>query len=305
MADKTGPRKRSPRKPEGSQILIQEPEYQISFDSPAFDAFVKSQGIWVTHHRAIPDPRGMASRGDTRAVLDGKPQDSDGFIYKKVEDLQVTFTNNSTYVQHRDLGELSVSTAYITLPKQYPKSKKEVLVHPWDKFYLKDIEIRVVNLQYMEARREGVDRLQYPAVSVEELVDTNGVWYEQDKDFKLTKEGHIKWLSQKRPGWNEKTGKGTVFSIRYKYTPYFVVNRVLHEIRVSQITNPATFQRSLERMPYQVEVVREFVFKDKNNHPGSPDLDIRYQSQPQVGGNTGPIGVPSVGGLTGPKPHKS
>lgn len=300
MSDKVGPRARIPRKPEGTQIPINEYEYQISFDSKAFDDYIKSQGVWVTHYRAIPDPRGMASRGDNRDILNIRPQDSDGFIYKKAGDLQVTFTLNSKQVSQDPLGEMSFSMAYITLPRYYPGTKEEVLVHPWDKFYLKDIEIRVVNLQFLESRKEGVERLQYPAVRVELLVDANGIWYESDKDFEITSDGNIKWLGQKRPGWNINTGKGTVFAIRYRYTPYFIVSRLIHEIRVSQVTDPLTYNRNLERMPYQVEVVREIVFRDVNSNPGSPSIDIRYQNAPQVGGALGPIGVPKVGGTTGP-----
>jgi hypothetical protein len=300
--DVNGPRKRIINDASGDQLIFQEGERQLSFDSEAFQNFIKGQGIWITHYRALPDPRGMASRGDNRDVLDLRPQDSDGFVYKKAGDIQATFTVNSKNISQDPLGEISNSVAYMTMPKYYSDNpKEEVLIHPWDRFYLKDIEIRVVNLQFLESRKEGVDKLQYPAVRVEELVDSNGVWYTQDTDFAITEEGNIKWLGQKRPGWNVNTGKGTVFSIRYRYTPYFIVVRLIHEIRVSQITDPATFKRTLERMPYQVEVIREIVFRDANTNPGSPTIDIRYQNAPQVGGNLGPIGAPKIGGPTGPK----
>lgn len=300
--DIVGPKPPAPRVPTGDQLFLNEGNHQLSFDSDAFQNFIQSQGVWITHYRALPDPRGMASRGDNRDILDLRPNDSDGFVYKKAGDFQSTFTVNSKQIDQDPLGEISNAIAYMTLPKYYSdNTTEEIIVHPWDRFYLKDIEIRVVNLQFLESKKEGVDRLQYPAVRVEELVDANGVWYTQDTDFSITPEGNIAWLGQKRPGWNVHTGKGTVFSVRYRYTPYFIVVRLIHEIRVSQITDPTTFERNLVRMPYQVEVIREIVFRDANTNPGSPTVDIRYQNSPNVGGNSGPIGIPRVGGPTGPK----
>lgn len=303
MTEKHGNRKRNPRKPEGPQIIINEVDYQISFDAEAFDSFIRSQGVWVTHYRAIPDPRGMASVGDNRDVLNLRPSDSDGFIYKKAGKMQALFTVNSIYVKDTDLGELAFSTAYMTMPRTYADTDEPVVLHTWDKLYLNDIEIKVSTTQFVEANKKGLDRLRFPAVKVTDVVDANGVYYEEDKDFQVTEDGHIKWLGQKRPGWNVETGRGTIYSVRYQYTPYFIIDRLLHEIRVAQVTKPGdiTFSRFLERMPYQVQVVRENAFLD-NKHPQEPgSADPRQQKAPNVGGALGPQGYPSVAGALGPK----
>jgi hypothetical protein len=301
MADNNGPRNRKSRTPTGPQLKIEEIDYQISFDVEAFDNFIRSQGIWITHYRAVPDPRGMASLGDNRDVLNLKPSDSDGFVYRKAGRAQVLFTSNNKNVDPKDLGEMAFSTAYITLPRYY-EDGSDVVVHSWDKFYLEDIEIKVTTTQYVEANKKGVDRLQYPAVKVTDLLDANGVSYEQDKDFNIGPDGEIIWLTQRRPGWNATIGKGVIYSIRYLYTPYFVVSRHLHEIRVSQVTDKMDYSRSLERMPYQVQVLRENVFLD-NKHPNDTgQRDNRQQIEPNVGGGRGPQGLPSVSGTLGPKP---
>lgn len=299
--DNHGNRPRNPRKPDGPQIIINEIDYQISFDVEAFDSFIKSQGIWVTHWKAIPDPRGMASIGDNRDVMNIRPSDSDGFIYKEAGKMQVLFTVNNKNVNPTDLGELAFSTAYMTMPRFYTDTGERIVLHTWDKLYLNDIEIKVSTTQFIEANKKGEDRLHYPAVGVEYLVDANGVFYEEGKNFTVTKEGNIKWKGQKRPGWNVETGKGTPYSIRYLYTPYFIVDRHMHEIRVAQVTkSPFQTDRYLERMPYQVQVVRENVFLD-NKHTSEPgNVDPRRQKGPSVGGALGPMGLPSVAGKLGP-----
>jgi hypothetical protein len=296
---KGGPRDRESRQPQGTQLNLNLQDYQISFDPLAFDEFVRSQGLWITHLAATPDPRGMASRGDNRDINNLRPEDSDGFIYDEVGRFQALFTSNSTNVQNEPIGELAFSTAYMTMPRFYPKTGEQITIHPWDRFYIEDVETEVVNMQFLEARREGVDRLQYPAIKVEKLIDTDGVVYKQDVDFSITKSGDIKWLGQKRPMWNPKTGRGLVYSVRYRYTPFFIVNKLLHEIRVAQITNPRSFERSVERMPYQVQVVREHVFRDNNVDPKAPKADSRYQNAPQEAGSAGPVGLPAISNQKG------
>ena len=300
MSDKVGPKGRKPREPAGPQLIINQLEYQISFDPKAFDRFIKSHGIWVTHYMAIPDPRGMASRGDNRDVLSIRPNDSDGFLYKEVGRMQVLFTANSKYVNAKDLGEIAFSTAYMTMPRFYPDTEKGVIVRSWDRFFLDDIEIKVAESQFIEASRDGKDRLHYPAVEVDVIVDANGVYYDEKKDFKIDPDGDIIWLGQKRPAWNVLTGKGTVYSIVYKYVPYFIVNKLLHEIRVAQITEPLSFKRNLERMPYQVQVIRENVFRDNKTEGERIEPNPRLEHAPQAGGALGPQGV-QVGGALGPK----
>ena len=301
--DKLGNRKRAPRKPEGPQLIINEVDYQISFDVDAFDSFIKSQGIWVTHQRAVPDPRGMTSVGDNRDVLNIRPSDSDGYIYRDAGRMQVLFTVNSKNIAASDLGDMAFSTAYMTMPRFYDETGEEVVLHSWDRLYLNDIEIKVTTTQYVEANKKGVDRLRYPAVKVTDVVDANGISYQQGKEFDLDVDGNIVWKGQKRPGWNTEVNKGVVYSVRYLYTPFFIVNRHLHEIRVSQVTKPGDFSQSrfLERMPYQVQVVRENAFLDNKHSEEVSGPDPRRQQPPTSGSGLGPKGLPSVGGTLGPK----
>lgn len=285
-----GPRRRQPRAPQGQQRPILQTPVQPSFDINAFRNAIKSHGIRIVHFRAVPDPSAMSSRGDNRAV-DGTRQSSDGFIYEEAGTCQALFMGNSDEERVMSEGVIEYSSAYITLPEYYEdKPDCPILVMPWDRFFLKDIEIRVAGRQTIEASSTGLDRLQFPATCVESLIGADGVKYEEKKHFELTKDGHIKWISQVRPGWNMDLNRGRVYSIRYRYTPFFVCQKLLHEIRVSQITNPATYQRSVERMPYQILVLRENVFQDTNNTEPKDGDDPRFQAAPPSGGMLGPTG---------------
>jgi hypothetical protein len=283
----TGPRPRKPRKAEGAQIPYIIPQHEISFDAEAFDNLIKSQGIRLVHYRAIPDPRGMTSRGDTHDTL-GIRDSSDGFIYREAGVVQVFFQNNPNSSGVNERGMLEVSSAYITLPRNYENTEEPIIADVFDRFFLKDIEIRVAAKQYVEASDTNVDRLQFPATCVEYIVDANGVYYTENIDFNINCDGYIEWISQHRPGFNPKTGRGTIYAIRYRYTPFFVVDHLVHEIRVAQITNQVTFDRMLERMPYQVFVMREKVFQDRNRDNTKKVQPPRAQQSPPSGGTLGP-----------------
>jgi hypothetical protein len=281
-----GPRPSVPREQTGQQAIIDIKEYMISFDPEAFDDFIRSQGIRVVHYKAIPDPTGMISKSDVYASNSTK-SNSDGFLYQKAGTCQVLFSNNNKTYNLLSEGASSLASAFITPPRFYDDGT-EVSITVYDRLYLSDIEIKVVAFHFVEANTNGIDRLQYPAVKVEYLVDANGVQYKQDVDFCITEDGYIKWLHQKRPGWNITANRGTVYSIRYLYTPFFVAQEAVHEIRIAQVSDPVTFDRNVVRMPFAIRVMRENVFKDENRDPNRPIDTQRYQDAPSAGGALGP-----------------
>ena len=232
----------------------------------------------------------MASKGDNHAVMTAHVRsNSDGFLYEKVGCFSGLFTTNSNYADQYPEGNINFATAYVTLPELYDESNMPILVAPYDRLYMKDIEARVVHRQYVEATTTGIDKLQYPATCVEHLMDANGVVYREGQDFEITTEGHIRWLTQNRPGWNPRIGRGTVYAIRYRYVPFFVVARIVHEIRVANVTDPLTMERRVERMPYQVQVMRENVFYDQNIDPNRPvPPEERFSEAPSPSGMLGP-----------------
>jgi hypothetical protein len=261
---------------------------QQSFDKDAFDNLIRSQGVSVVHFRAIIDPTGMQSKGDTHASAKRR-ESSDGFIYKEVGTLKVFFSANTSNFDIHVEGMVKHDTAIMTLPTKYEDCDAPVLIAPYDRFFLKDVEVRTVACQLVEANTTGLDILAYPATCIEHLLDADGIEYKEDTHFKISEDGNIQWISQQRPGFDVRVGRGKVYSIRYRYTPFFICARLLHEIRVSQVTDMATFDRKLERMPYQILVVREHVLHDKNRDPHSNLMDNRFQYAPSPAGALGTV----------------
>ncbi len=292
-----GPTARSSQPADGMQQIFKLAKYQQSFDKDAFNELIKGQGVKVVHYRAIPDPSGMAAIGDSHAVQSPR-RSSDGFIYKEAGEMTLWFSSNTSDWDIEVEGMTKHDAAVITAPINYENCPdKEVILAPYDRFFLKDVVVRVVAMQFVEANTTGTDKLQYPATCVEYLIDADGREYTEDVDFKITPDGFIQWISQNRPGFNEKTNRGTVYAIRYRYIPYFVIARMLHEIRVSQITDMMTFERQLHRMPFQALVIREHVLSDVNRDPHQTIMDQRFQNAPPVGGITGPNDSGSDGGM--------
>jgi hypothetical protein len=117
---------------------------------------------------------------------------------------------------------------------------------------------------------------------VEHLIGQDSFEYKENVHFKIDPNGDIEWISQTRPGRNTDNNKGEVYSIRYRYIPYFVVRRLMHEIRVAQVTD-SLGQRRVERLPYRVQVARENVYRDTKVTSDSPEIDPRFQDIPDSG----------------------
>ena len=174
MADLKGPRARKPYVPQDDQAIFNLKHYQVSFDTDAFNAMIQSAGISVIHFRAIPDPSGMTQKGDTHDVS-GNKQSSDGFIFKEAGKCRALFTSNNSQQSFDALGIVASSSAYMTFPDKYDNADIPIIITPYDRFYLENIEIRVATYQFIEANSNGVDKLQFPATFVEYIIDANNV----------------------------------------------------------------------------------------------------------------------------------
>jgi len=265
------PRKRI-RKPEGNQIFLDLGNNQISFDKGAFDGMIRSQGVTLVHHKAMPSPIGLAERDDIRHPNHTDGQGSNGYIYRVAGCVTVAFSNNAGKNMPIDMGEQKLGTAMVSVPRFYDDKKDEpVLLTIYDRLYVKDCEVQVENWQRVEAHATGVDRLTYPAAKVLFLVDSRGNEYAEGVEFDVCPKGNVVWRKGKsQPGTDPVSGKGTIYSIRYRYIPHWYVRDLLHEVRVAQTTDLAKGTRTVERMPYLAVVQREYVFMNQQRD-GSDD----------------------------------
>jgi hypothetical protein len=114
----------------------------------------------------------------------------------------------------------------------------------------------------MEASPTGIDKPKFPAVEVLDCMDSRGNIYTQCQDFEVTKDGLIVW-KDRSPGQEIESGRGVVYSIRYVYRPYWIVVRLIHELRAVQQEDFMTGKKYMAQAPQSALVQREYVFESE------------------------------------------
>ncbi len=244
------------------------PSVALSIDPEAFDEAIRNQGVRLIHYRGMRCPVGMTDIGDNRRPHEDHAGCSNGFLYEKAGTIRGLFVGNSNGPQLRDVGFVDGASVTVTFPRTYADEctpPLEFFVAPFDRFYLDEEAITVSTWQLVKYNASGSDRLAFPAVEVDSLIDARGIRYEQCRDFEIVN-GLIVWQPKgNRPGVDLETNKGVIYSIRYRYRPFWYCARLLHEIRVAQVENPMLDSRSLIRMPQQILLNREFLFMNESN----------------------------------------
>lgn len=244
---------------------------QISFNMDKQDQFIQSHGISFIHYRAMPSPIGMKDRGEYRRSDSLDTISENGFVYKKCGEFRGVVLGNSKQKKPVEGGLYDFSEARLTLPRFYNEDSEEVpgeRIHlvQGDRLYLKNVSVEeknVVNYQRVQYNPNGSDYLQFPATYVEFLMDSLGNEYKNGVHFKIDKNGNIAWIkSKKNPGIDPDTGKGRVYSIRYRYEAHWYVSAVINELRIGNVTTDG--ERKESRMGYQVMIQREYVYHNRN-----------------------------------------
>ena len=255
------------------------PNETVQFDAEAFDTFIKTHGVQFVLHKTLRCPIGMIDPDDIRRPHPHHANCVGGFLLMKAGVVTCTFTANNKENHYLDVGKIDGSTTTVTLPRFFDEScdgnpDKRVEVAVYDRLYFKDESMTVPTWETTQAHLTGHDRLLFPVVCVEYLVDSNGTNYYQDTDFTI-QNGQIVWTGTNRPGIDPKSQKGVVYSVRYRYRPYYYVKQILHEIRLIQSEDEFTGERSVKRMPVQCVLAREIFFEKEMKdleapHPDSP-----------------------------------
>jgi hypothetical protein len=258
------------------------PDYGVDFDPDAFDYRIRGQGARLVHYKGQRCPIGMSVLGDNRRPHDHHTGCSNGFIYTKSGSITALMMGNSNAPGLKDLGWVAGASAVATFPQNYDDSTTPFSLCPFDRFYI-DENVVVPTWQLVQSHETGLERLQFPAVAVEGIVDARGITYAPCADFRVTSDGQIEWLGQKRPGIDLDSGNGTICSIRYSYRPYFVCLRLMHEIRLSQ-QDLSDGSRGVMRMPQQALLQREYLFLNEEADDMSNPRSPRAQKAPESGG---------------------
>ena len=203
-------------------------------------------------------------------------------LYERAGELTAFMSGNATSTVFENAGLVDGSTIQVTCPRHYDDvPDKFVICAEYDRFYLKDHVGFASHKQCFEASQTGVERLEFPAESVEYLIDARGESYREGIDFVVEK-GFVKWTTDRRPGFDPVSGKGVVCSILYHFQPFWFVSRVIHEIRVIRDVDIITGDVTTARMPFAVLLQREMVFRNKAR-TSATDNDPRAGAGPQNG----------------------
>lgn len=263
--------------PNGERFQLDLPEQAVSFDVAAIDALLRSQGATLEHYAAILCPLGLENKTDIRHT--GHPgKCHNGFIYKKIGNVVANVTSNSSQQNWSGRGIEDSSSAYVTLPRYYDERcdgrplSVPIRIQHFDRIYIKDLQVQVVNSEKIEYNQSGVDRLAYPALSVEFLIDANGQEYTCGKDFEV-ESGNIVWKENRAPGYNVEAERGVIYAVRYTYRPFYYVENMLHEIRLARTVNAETGEIELERLPFQLRLQREYAFDAAQREKEKEDKD--------------------------------
>jgi len=278
------------KKPQGQQLesFPEGPlDHQVSINLDAQEDFVNSHGVDFIHYKALPSPIGLKDRGEYRKVDAADVVASNGFIYKQAGEFTAVTVSNSKEKSAMDGGLFDESVARLIMPRHYnskegdAESGRTIHLAPGDRIYIKDgVDTKVPNYQRMTYSPDGTDVPQFPIVEVEYLIDSYNNEYTCGKDFRVDKEGNIRWIDGgKNPGIDPDTGKGRVYGVRYLYNAHWYVLSIPKELRVGRVTEGGV--RKPARMPYYAVIQREYVYHQQvKSGKGSTKVKKKKSKQP-------------------------
>lgn len=225
------------------------PNGSVVYDLDAFEELVQAHGLVFQHFVAMRDPIGLISKTDIRrpnAVYDDHI--SNGFYYIEGGKIRALFSGNTKEVRASSGGITDSGIAQITPSLVYLNTNQKTYLAPYDRLYLDESSILTTRTDLVNTSITGHDRLPFPVVEVLYLVDSDGTRY-QNSDFSIVN-GGITW-DAKRPS--------SVYSIKYTYRPFWLVHRMVHDIRIVQAVDYAG-DRQVKQAHQSSIVQREYLF---------------------------------------------
>lgn len=291
--------KRSSIKTDQNQVPIEyhQPWDQVQSDALAWNHFIAGLGLKMQHWAYMPYVIGASEAGSLRHY-DGKDvpvvpsrnwlYDNNG-LYQYQGDVYVIFSSNSKSLSMMPAGYYPNSMAFVTINRHYINSDRIVALSEFDKLVPiveeDPLEYASVNWEKVQHNPTGYDRLMFKAVKVDALIDAAGIEYRQGLDFVL-EDGFIKWLSSgRRPGFDNLSGLGAVYAIRYRYIPSFYIKYAAHELRSHATIDPETGASKPVRGPMAAAIQIDWVFLQSLSEEAQ-SMDSAYLAPD--GGNTGP-----------------
>lgn len=234
----------------------------VSIRGESWDQLAENRGIRFVHQIAAPCPN-MKSLDDNNHDPDCPFCDGSQILYVQEKEIFGTFSSNTLEKMFEIQGVWEIGTAVITFPTEYPDGTQADF-NVFDKLRCPDFQIRLSDLK--EYGGTGSTGTKYPIINVCDMTSVvSGVIkkYVQGVDFTIV-DGAISWIAGKEPSYDDIEEMGEVLSITYSANPVYNVLQTLHEIRASQ--QMVNGQKIARRLPQQVLVKRDFLFKPDNEN---------------------------------------
>ena len=91
-------------------------------------------------------------------------------------------------------------------------------------------------------------------------------------DFNIV-DDNIEWISGKEPTFEQDPDtddtRGQIITYSYFAKPIFIVQHLMHELRVTQEFDEATGEKVARRLPQQVLVKKDFLVRPQEKRDGS------------------------------------
>lgn len=236
----------------GNKMLVYEHDFSkesVAYDWQAYEDLVQAHGLTFVHYVALKDPIGLVSKTDLRRP-NAVPDDhiSNGLYYIEVGRLKGLLSGNSKEVRASSGGITDPGIAQLTPALSYCESADRVYLASYDRLYLEEQSVLTTRSDLVNASASGFDKLPFPAVDVLYLVDSEGKRF-LNSDFNIV-DGKIQW-GAKRPS--------LVYSVKYTYRPFWLVHRMVHDLRVVQAIDP-NGQRQVKQVHQSCIIQREYTF---------------------------------------------
>jgi hypothetical protein len=256
------PNQQYPNSPTSSPSPMPAHIPDVSIYGQSWDQLAQNRGIRFIHKQAAPCPN-MKVLNDNNHQPNCPFCDGSQIIYVNEKEIWGTFSNNSLEKLFEIQGVWEVGTAVITFPTEYPDDQSQADFNVFDKLVCPDFQVRMTDLKEYDSTFPSMS-LKYPIERVFNMSSVvNGVLkeYVQGVEFNIVN-GEIVFVSGLEPAYNDIEEIGEVLSITYSAGPVYNVLQTLHELRATQ--QMVDGQKVAKRLPQQVLVKRDFLFKPDN-----------------------------------------
>ena len=234
----------------------------VSIRGEAWDQLAQNRGIRFIHKIAAPCPN-MKRLVDNNHEPECPFCDGSQILYVQEKEIWGTFSNNTLEKMFEIQGVWEIGTAVISFPTVYPDGTQADF-NVFDKLSCPDFQIRLSDLKEYKNTLSNKMSTKYPIVDVCDMtsvVDNALKKYIKGTDYNIV-DGEISWIPGKEPRYDDIEEISEVLSITYSANPVYNVLQTLHEIRASQ--QMVDGQKTARRLPQQVLVKRDFLFKPDN-----------------------------------------